>query len=289
MVGAVRALRHRMVAIAAPHGTIDVCGTGGDEAGTLNISTAVAFVVAGCGVPVAKHGNRALSSKSGAADVLERLGVHIALPPERLETLLAETGCVFLFAPAHHPALRHAAPVRAELGTRTLFNLLGPLANPARVTRQFTGVFAAGWTRPVAEALGRLGTERAWVVHGQGLDELTLAGVNHISVLQDGAVRDITLHADEVGLTPAPLSALRGGDAASNAAALMRLLAGEPGAYRDTVILNAAGALMVAGAVPTLPEGISTAAASIDAGRAAAALETLRRETQPPIPEALKQ
>ena len=289
MVGAVRALRHRMVAIAAPHGTIDVCGTGGDEAGTLNISTAVAFVVAGCGVPVAKHGNRALSSKSGAADVLERLGVHIALPPERLETLLAETGCVFLFAPAHHPALRHAAPVRAELGTRTLFNLLGPLANPARVTRQFTGVFAAGWTRPVAEALGRLGTERAWVVHGQGLDELTLAGVNHISVLQDGAVRDITLHADEVGLTPAPLSALRGGDAASNGAALMRLLAGEPGAYRDTVILNAAGALMVAGAVPTLPEGISTAAASIDAGRAAAALETLRRETQPPIPEALKQ
>ena len=289
MVGAVRALRHRMVAIAAPHGTIDVCGTGGDEASTLNISTAVAFVVAVCGVPVAKHGNRALSSKSGAADVLERLGVHIALPPERLETLLAETGCVFLFAPAHHPALRHAAPVRAELGTRTLFNLLGPLANPARVTRQFTGVFAAGWTRPVAEALGRLGTERAWVVHGQGLDELTLAGVNHISVLQDGAVRDITLHADEVGLTPAPLSALRGGDAASNGAALMRLLAGEPGAYRDTVILNAAGALMVAGAVPTLPEGISTAAASIDAGRAAAALETLRRETQPPIPEALKQ
>jgi anthranilate phosphoribosyltransferase len=289
MVGAVRALRHRMVAIAAPHGTIDVCGTGGDEAGTLNISTAVAFVVAGCGVPVAKHGNRALSSKSGAADVLERLGVHIALPPERLETLLAETGCVFLFAPAHHPALRHAAPVRAELGTRTLFNLLGPLANPARVTRQFTGVFAAGWARPVAEALGRLGTEQAWVVHGQGLDELTLAGVNHIAVLRDGAVRDITLHADEVGLTPAPLSALRGGDAETNAAALMRLLAGEPGAYRDTVILNAAGALMVAGAVPTLPEGILTAAASIDAGRAAAALETLRRETQPPIPKPLKQ
>ena len=289
MVGAVRALRSRMVSITAPPGTIDVCGTGGDEAGTLNISTAVAFVVAGCGVSVAKHGNRALSSKSGAADVLEHLGVRVALPPERLESLLAETGCVFLFAPAHHPALRHAAPVRAELGTRTLFNLLGPLANPARVTRQFTGVFASGWTRPVAEALGRLGTERAWIVHGQGLDELTLAGVNHIAELRDGAVRDITLHAEETGLAPAPLSALRGGDAATNAAALMRLLAGEPSAYRDTVILNAAGALLVAAAVPTLPEGIAAAAAAIDNGRAGAALETLRRESQLAIPEAMKQ
>ena len=289
MVGAVRALRSRMVSITAPPGAIDVCGTGGDEAGTLNISTAVTFVVAGCGVPVAKHGNRALSSKSGAADVLEHLGVRVALPPERLESLLAETGCVFLFAPAHHPALRHAAPVRAELGTRTLFNLLGPLANPARVTRQFTGVFASGWTRPVAEALGRLGTERAWIVHGQGLDELTLAGVNHIAELRDGAVREITLHAEETGLTPAPLSALRGGDAATNAAALMRLLAGEAGAYRDTVILNAAGALLVAEAVPTLAEGVAAAGASIDSGRAAAALETLKRESQLAIPEAMKQ
>ena len=289
MVGAVRALRRRMVAIAAPPGTIDVCGTGGDEAGTLNISTAVAFVVAGCGVPVAKHGNRALSSRSGAADVLEHLGVNVALPPERLEHLLAETGCVFLFAPAHHPALRHAAPVRAELGTRTLFNLLGPLANPARVTRQFTGVFASGWTRPVAEALGRLGTEQAWVVHGQGLDELTLAGVNQIAVLRDGAVRDVTLQAEEVGLTPAPIAALRGEDAAGNAAALRRLLAGEPGAYRDTVILNAAGALMVAGAVPTLSDGVAAATACIDNGRAAEALETLRRGSQPLIQEAPNQ
>ncbi|WP_419758145.1 anthranilate phosphoribosyltransferase [Acidisoma sp.] len=289
MVGAVRALRRRMVAIAAPRGAIDVCGTGGDEAGTLNISTAVAFVVAGCGVPVAKHGNRALSSKSGAADVLEHLGVNVTLPPDRLERLLAETGCVFLFAPAHHPALRHAAPVRAELGTRTLFNLLGPLANPARVERQFTGVFARQWTRPVAEALGRLGTRDAWIVHGQGLDELTLAGVNHVAVLRDGVVRDMTLNAEEAGLAPAPLSALRGGDAATNAAALMRLLAGERGVYRDTVILNAAGALMVAGAVPTLAEGVAAAAASIDAQRAAGALETLRRESQPSIPAVPKQ
>jgi anthranilate phosphoribosyltransferase len=289
MVGAVRALRARMVSISAPPGAIDVCGTGGDEAGTLNISTAVTFVVAGCGVPVAKHGNRALSSKSGAADVLEHLGVGVTLPPARLESLLATTGCVFLFAPAHHPALRHAAPVRAELGTRTLFNLLGPLANPARVNRQFTGVFASHWTRPVAEALGRLGTERAWIVHGQGLDELTLTGVNHISVLENGQVRDMVLHADEVGLAQAPLSALQGGDAATNAAALLRLLEGEPGAYRDTVILNAAGALMVAGAVPNLTEGVAAAAASIARGRAAAALDTLRRESQLAIHEVSKQ
>jgi len=286
MVGAVRALRARMVAITAPPGAIDVCGTGGDEAGTLNISTAVTFVVAACGVPVAKHGNRALSSKSGAADVLEYLGIRVTLPPAQLETLLATTGCAFLFAPAHHPALRHAAPVRAELGTRTLFNLLGPLANPARVTRQFTGVFASHWTRPVAEALGKLGTSHAWIVHGQGLDELTLAGTNHIAVLDNGTVRDMTLHADEVGLPSAPLSALRGGDAAHNAGALMRLLQGETGAYRDTVILNAAGALIVAGAVPSLSEGIAASVAAIDGGAALAALETLRRGSEPPIHEA---
>ncbi|GAB0119012.1 anthranilate phosphoribosyltransferase [Acidisoma sp. 7E03] len=285
MVGAVRALRARMVAIHAPPGAIDVCGTGGDEQGTLNISTAVAFVVAACGVPVAKHGNRALSSKSGAADVLEHLGIGTTLPPARLEAVLARTGCVFLFAPNHHPALRHAAPVRAELGTRTLFNLLGPLANPARVTRQFTGVYATHWTRPVAEALGQLGTERAWIVHGQGLDELTLAGPNHVSILEDGHVRDVVLHAEELGLPHAPLSALRGGDAAHNAAALRLLLDGEPGAYRDTVLLNAAGALVVAGRVDTLAEGLGAARAAIDEGRARAALDTLRRESQVPPTE----
>lgn len=280
MVGAVRALRSRMVAIDAPPGAIDVCGTGGDEQGTLNISTAVTFVVAGCGVPVAKHGNRALSSKSGAADVLEHLGIGVALPPAALEDLLARTGCVFLFAPAHHPALRHAAPVRAELGTRTLFNLLGPLANPARVTRQFTGVFASHWTRPVAEALSHLGTEAAWIVHGQGLDELTLAGPNHVSVLTHGRVEDVILHAGDVGLPTAPLSALRGGDAAANAAALQRLMDGETGPYRDTVILNAAGALLVAGRVTGLAEGVTAATASLDERRALGALDTLRRESQ---------
>ena len=280
MVGAVRALRARMVAIASPPGAIDVCGTGGDEQGTLNISTAVTFVVAGSGVPVAKHGNRALSSKSGAADVLEHLGIGVAMSPAALEDLLARTGCVFLFAPAHHPALRHAAPVRAELGTRTLFNLLGPLANPARVPRQFTGVYASHWTRPVAEALMHLGTEAAWIVHGQGLDELTLAGPNHVSILQNGHVEDVILHAADVGLPAAPLSALRGGDAAANAGALQRLMEGEPGPYRDTVILNAAGALVVAGRVATLAEGVATATAAIDERRALGALDTLRRESQ---------
>ena len=289
MVGAVRALRARMIGIAAPPGAIDVCGTGGDEQGTLNISTAVAFVVAGCGVPVAKHGNRALSSKSGAADVLEHLGIGVTLPPARLEALLASIGCVFLFAPNHHPALRHAAPVRAELGTRTLFNLLGPLANPARVRRQFTGVYAPHWLRPVAEALRTLGTERAWIVHGQGLDELTLAGINHIAVLEDGHVREETLHASQLGLREAPLEAIRGGDAATNAAALRRLLDGAEGAYRDTVVLNAAGALMVAGAVATLEDGIAAAQAAIDEGRAAAALETLRQASAMPAQEELDQ
>ncbi|GAB0114601.1 anthranilate phosphoribosyltransferase [Acidisoma sp. C75] len=282
MVGAVRALRSRMIAIAAPDGAIDVCGTGGDEQGTLNISTAVAFVVAGCGVPVAKHGNRALSSKSGAADVLEHLGIGTTLPPARLEQVLAETGCVFLFAPNHHPALRHAAPVRAELGTRTLFNLLGPLANPARVRRQFTGVYARSWLRPVAEALGALGSERAWIVHGQGLDELTLAGVNHIAVLDRGQVEERSLHPAELGLREAPLSAIRGGDAAANAVALRRLLDGEEGAYRDTVVLNAAGALVVAGAAGSLAEGVAAARLAIDEGRAAAALAALQRATAEP-------
>jgi anthranilate phosphoribosyltransferase len=285
MVGAVRALRARMVGIASPPGAIDVCGTGGDEQGTLNISTAVTFAVAGCGVPVAKHGNRALSSKSGAADVLEHLGIGVSLSPARLEAVLAKTGCVFLFAPNHHPALRHAAPVRAELGTRTLFNLLGPLANPARVTRQFTGVYASHWTRPVAEALAALGTEKAWIVHGQGLDELTLAGPNHIAVLESGAVHDMVLNAQELGLPQAPLADLRGGDAAFNAAALIRLLDGERGAYRDTVILNTAGALVVAGAVSTLGEGVTAAGAAIDQGRARSALDTLRHESQLPNQE----
>jgi anthranilate phosphoribosyltransferase len=193
ITGAVRAMRARMTAIEAPPDAIDVCGTGGDGAGTLNVSSAVTFVIAGCGVPVAKHGNRALSSRTGGADVLTALGVNVDAPIEALPTILAEAGCAFLFAPRHHPSMRHAGGPRAELGTRTIFNLLGPLANPARVRRQLTGVFAPDWTRPMAETLAALGHEAAWIVHGMGLDELTVAGENHVTALRDGRITSFTV------------------------------------------------------------------------------------------------
>ena len=184
-------MRARMVRIEAPSDAIDVCGTGGDGAGTLNVSTAVTFVVAGCGVAVAKHGNRALSSRTGGADVLAALGIDVDVPMERLPAILRAANCAFLFAPRHHAALRHAAGPRVELGTRTIFNLLGPLANPAGVRRQLTGVFSAAWIRPMAETLARLGSEAAWIVHGQGLDELTLAGENRVVILRDGAIEEV--------------------------------------------------------------------------------------------------
>ncbi len=281
ITGAVRAMRSRMTAIEAPDGTIDVCGTGGDGAGTLNVSTAVAFVVAGCGVKVAKHGNRAMSSRTGGADVLVALGVNIDVPIERLTAVLSEAGCVFLFAPRHHPSMRHAGPPRAELGTRTIFNLLGPLANPARVRRQLSGVFSADWTLPMVETLAALGHESALVVHGLGLDELTIAGPNHVTALQDGAIRTFTFESDSVGLQSAPIAAIKGGAAAENAAALQALLenrtesAARP--YRDTVLLNTAGALVVAGRTSDLREGIALADRALKSGAALAALETLRR------------
>jgi len=276
LTGAVTAMRARMTRISAPEGAIDVCGTGGDGAASLNISTAVTFVLAGCGVKVAKHGNRALSSRSGAADVLMALGVNIEPPMDKLSAILEDAGCVFLFAPRHHPALRHAAPVRVELGTRTIFNLTGPMANPAGVKRQLLGVYDAAWARPVAETLRDLGTEAAWVVHGGGLDELILDGPNHVVELRDGAIREFVLRAEEVGLRPAPVSALKGGDAAENAVALRALLEGAPGAYRDTVLLNAAAALVVAGTVPNLVAGIAAAAQAVDRGAALAVLERLK-------------
>ena len=279
LAGAVAALRARLVRVEAPAGAIDVCGTGGDAAGTLNISTAVALVVAGCGVVVAKHGNRALSSRSGGADVLAALGVGLEVVPERVAGVLARAGVAFLFAPAHHAGMGHAAEARRALGTRTIFNLLGPLANPAGVTRQLVGVFASRWLRPVAEVLGRLGAERAWVVHGQGLDELTLAGATEVVEWRDGACRAFVVRPEDAGLAPAPLSAIAGGDAGQNAAALLRVLGGEAGAYRDTVLLNAAAALVMAGRVEGLREGVAAAAAAIDDGRALGALEALRRET----------
>lgn len=279
ITGAVRAMRARMTVIEAPAGAIDVCGTGGDGAGTLNVSSAVTFVIAGAGVPVAKHGNRALSSRTGGADVLTALGVNVDAPMERLAAILIQAGCVFLFAPRHHPSMRHAAGPRVELGTRTIFNLLGPLANPARVTRQLTGVFAPEWTRPMAETLAALGTTAAWLVHGQGLDELTLAGENHVTALKDGAIHSFTVTPEEAGLPRAPIAAIKGGDAPFNAAALQSLLQGTPGPYRDTVLLNAAAALIVADRATTLREGVGLAIRSIDSGAAFGALEILRRET----------
>lgn len=277
LTGAVRAMRARMSAVEAPEDAIDVCGTGGDNAGTLNVSTAVTFVVAGCGVPVAKHGNRALSSRSGGADVLTALGVDVDVPLDRLPGILREVGCAFLFAPRHHPSTRHAGGPRVELGTRTIFNLLGPLTNPAGVRRQFTGVFDPAWARPMAETLGRLGSTRAWIVHGQGLDELTVAGESQVVALDAGAVRTFVVAPEEADLPRAPIEAIRGGDAAHNAAALLELLGGARGPYRDTVVLNAAAALVVAGKAADLRRGARLAAEALDTGAAAATLQRLRQ------------
>ncbi len=279
LVGAVRAMRARMAAVAVPPDAIDVCGTGGDAAGTLNVSTAVTFVLAGLGVPVAKHGNRALSSRTGGADVLAELGVNVDVALDRLPAVLSAAGCVFLFAPRHHAALRHAAGPRTELGTRTIFNLLGPLANPGQVTRQLTGVYDPAWARPMAETLSALGTTHAWLVHGQGLDELSVAGDNTVTVLAEGAITQRIVQPEEAGLPRAPLDAIRGGEAAVNAAALLALLQGAPGAYRDTVVLNSAAALVVAGRADGLMAGAAQAAAAIGDGRALAALDRLRSAT----------
>ena len=279
ITGAVRAMRARMAAITAPPGAIDIVGTGGDGSGSLNISTATALVVAACGVPVAKHGNRALSSRSGAADALAALGVNLDVPLDRLEGILAETGMVFLWAPRHHASMRHAAGPRVELGTRTIFNLLGPLANPARVRRQLTGAFSPAWLRPMAETLHRLGCEAAWVVHGQGLDEIALSGPTEVVALEAGQLRAFTIAPEDAGLARAPAEAVRGGAPEANAAALTALLAGAPGAYRDIVLLNAAAALVVAGAAADLRAGVAKAAMAIDSGAAAGVLARLKDAT----------
>ena len=279
LTGAVRAMLARMTPVALPAGAIDVCGTGGDAAGTLNVSTAVTFVVAATGLPVAKHGNRALSSKSGAADVLTALGVNVDVPLDRLPAVMDAAGCVFMFAPRHHAALRHAAGPRMELGTRTIFNLLGPLANPARVRHQLTGVFDPAWARPMAETLAALGTEHAWLVHGQGLDELSVAGDNQVVSLDDGTVTERIVTPEDAGLSRAPVSGIAGGDAPANAAALLALLQGAPGPYRDTVLLNAGAALLVARRADDLRGAVEQARNAIDRGAALATLEALRRAT----------
>lgn len=269
ILGAVQAMRGAMRSIAAPDGAIDLCGTGGDGLGTLNVSTAAAFVVAGCGVPVAKHGNRNMSSQTGTADVLEALGVKIDLEPAVAEDCLGQTGFCFLFAPAYHTAMRHVAPVRRELGFRTIFNLLGPLSNPAGVKRQLMGVFAEEWIEPLANVLGRLGTEQAWVVHGDdGMDEISLSGPTRAAVLLDHAVIRGTVVPEDAGIARMPLTNLKGGNAAENARAIRDLLAGAKSAFRDVVLLNAGAALIVAGKVETLRAGAALAADSIDQGRA---------------------
>jgi anthranilate phosphoribosyltransferase len=274
-----RAMRRAAIRLEPPFPTIDVCGTGGDGLHTLNISTAVGFVAAGGGLKVAKHGNRAMSSKSGTADVLTELGVNISAPPEAQLKALDEAGICFLFAPAHHSAMRHVSPIRAELGFRTIFNLLGPLTNPAGAERQVIGVYAERWVKPLAEALGALGSERAWVVHGSGLDEMTTTGETAVAELRDGKVRLFTVTPEAVGLRRAALADLTGGSPADNAAALRRLVEGEPGPYRDIVALNAAAAFLVSETVETLREGVELAGAILDDGRAQAALDRLVKAT----------
>ncbi|OYY11616.1 MAG: anthranilate phosphoribosyltransferase [Rhizobiales bacterium 35-68-8] len=276
ITGAVSVMRAKMLPVEAPDAAVDIVGTGGDASGSYNISTCAAFITAGAGVPVAKHGNRALSSKSGAADVLMALGVRIDLPPEGISRCIAEAGIGFMFAPAHHPAMKHVGPTRVEMGTRTIFNLLGPLSNPAGVRRQMVGVFNKAWLTPLAEVLKALGSERAWVVHGSdGLDEITIAGTTDVAALEDGTIRTFEIAPELVGLTRAAPESLKGGDAAHNAAALRAVLDGEHSAYRDVSILNAAAALLVSGRAADLTEGVAMATTSLDSGSARARLETL--------------
>jgi len=276
IAGAARALRACAVKIAAPEGAIDTCGTGGDAKGTHNISTCAAFVVAGAGVPVAKHGNRSISSRSGSADVLAALGVNIESAPETIARAIETCGLGFMFAPKHHAAMRHVAKVRTELGTRSIFNLLGPLANPAGVKYQVVGVFSESWVEPMAHVLARLGTERAWVVHGaDGLDELTTTSVSHVAALDAGKVSTFKVSAKNAGLPEAKPEDLIGGDAIENAAHLRTVLEGKPGPLRDIVLFNAAAALLVAGKAKTLREGVELAAQSIDSGNARAVLDAL--------------
>ena len=276
LVGAVTSMRHHMRAVTAPPGAIDLCGTGGDGLGTLNISTAVSFVVAANGVPVAKHGNRSASSRSGAADVLESLGVNISLAPDKAMAVLQETGLVFLFAQTYHPAMKHVGAARKQIGRRTIFNLLGPLASPAKVTRQLVGVFSADWLVPYAQALKALGSTRAFIVHGRdGLDEASISTATQMAVLENGTVTSRELAPEDAGLKRQPLARIQGGDAAHNAAALNRLFDGETGAYRDIVLLNASAALMVAGRASDIKAGVTMAAQTLDSGAAKAKLNTL--------------
>lgn len=273
--GAVAAMRGKMVAVDAPEGAIDVVGTGGDASGSWNVSTLAGLIVAACGVPVAKHGNRAASSKSGAADVLAALGVKVGIAPEQVTACIRECGFGFMLAPAHHPAMRHVGPVRVELGTRTIFNLLGPLANPASVRRILIGVFSPTWAEPVAETLRGLGCERAWIVHGSdGLDEMTTTGPTGVVALENGTIRRFEVTPEEAGIARAKPADLKGGEPAHNAEALMAVVNGAHTAYRGIAVLNAAGALVVAGKAKTLKDAADMAAAALDSGAVRKVLDT---------------
>ena len=276
ITGAVASMRKRMARVEAPAGAIDIVGTGGDGQGTYNISTLAAIIVAACGVPVAKHGNRAASSRSGASDVLSALGVGVGLAPDHVGRCIREAGIGFMTAQAHHPAMRHVGGARAELGLRTIFNILGPLSNPAGVGRQLLGVPAPQWLETLAVVLKNLGSERVWVMHGSdGLDELTLTGSSRVVALEDGVIRAFDITPEEAGLPRADGAALRGGDPAHNAAALRAVLDGARNPYRDVAVLNAAAALVIAEVAGDLREGAERAAQALDDGRARATLDRL--------------
>ena len=281
LTGAARVMRAKVLPIKAPLNAIDTCGTGGDAKGTYNVSTGVAFVVAACGVPVAKHGNRALSSKSGGADVLSELGVDVDCDTSLVQQAIWNAGITFLMAPRHHGAMRHVGGTRAEIGTRTIFNLLGPLSNPADAKRQLMGIFAADRVEQQACVLAELGTERAWVVHGSdGLDELTTTGESFVAEVKGGEVSTFTITPEDAGLPRVGLQELIGGTPADNAAMMRQMLAGEPSAFRDVVLLNAAAALVISGKAESLKEGVALAAQAIDSGAAAAKLISLAQATR---------
>lgn len=275
MTGAVSTMRAKMLRVDAPADAVDIVGTGGDGAGTYNISTLAAIIAAGAGLTVAKHGNRALSSKSGTADALSALGVNLEIGPNQIARCIREAGIGFMFASMHHAAMRHVGPSRVELGTRTIFNLLGPLSNPAGAKRQLLGVYSPQWLMPIAETLREMGSETVWVVHGQGLDEITTTGTTQVVALESGKIREFELSPADFGVAPATLADLKGGDGVANAAALRAVLGGAQNAYRDIALCNAAAALVVAGKAETLKDAMQLATASLESGKASAALDRL--------------
>ncbi|QIG51121.1 anthranilate phosphoribosyltransferase [Nordella sp. HKS 07] len=276
ITGAVEIMREKMTPVVAPGDAIDIVGTGGDASGSYNISTCAAFVTAGAGLKIAKHGNRALSSRSGSADVLMALGIKIDLTPAQISHCIDEAGCGFMFAPAHHVSMKHVGPSRVELGTRTIFNLLGPLSNPAGVKRQVTGVFARAWVEPLAHVLNNLGSERAWICHGEGgFDEIVPSGTTWIAELKDGKVTSTEITPEDVGIARSSAADLKGGDAAQNAEALRGVLEGQKNAFRDAAVMTAAAALLVAGKAKDLKDGVAQAQKSIDSGGAGSVLEKL--------------